>query len=95
VSNHRISYIASIDQEALTLEPRDQFNDAIIGYVEVAGQPLRVLYDRARVIAALMKSGMTHDDALEFFEFNIGSTWMGDGTPAFATLLDENGDPCE
>ena len=45
------------------------------------------LYDTAKCIAILMnRDGMSYDSAIEFFEFNVVSAWMGDGTPVFAEI---------
>ncbi len=30
---------------------------------------------------------MSHDEATEFFEFNILGAWVGEGTPCFVKLL--------
>lgn len=43
-------------------------------------------YDYDTVIANLMNDGMSHDDACEFFDFNIIGAWMGDSTPLFVRL---------
>jgi len=64
----------------------DGFDNAVIGIVERFGmrEPI-VLYDRTKVIAILMQH-MSEEEAVEHFEFNIIGAWMGDNTPAFATL---------
>jgi len=42
------------------------------------------LYDTDKVLQLLVyNDGMTYDDAVEFFEFNILGSWVGDETPAF------------
>lgn len=33
------------------------------------------------------RDGMTHEDAMEFYEFNIVGAWMGNGTPIFMDSL--------
>ena len=30
-----------------------------------------------------MKDGMTDEEAMEYFEFNVVGAWMGEGTPIF------------
>lgn len=64
----------------------DGFDDAIIGYVERFGQEPIVLYDRNKVIKTLAKD-MPVSDAEEYFEFNVIGAWVGDKTPAFATII--------
>jgi len=62
----------------------DGFNDAIMGIVQRCGQDDVVLYDTDKVIEGLMKGdGMSYEEAVEYFEFNILGAWVGDGTPAF------------
>jgi len=64
----------------------DGYNDCFLGVVERAGMPPIACYDKAKVIARLRGDGMTQDEAVEFFEFNQVSAWMGDKTPCFLTL---------
>jgi len=62
----------------------DGFNDAIMGIVQRCGQDDVVLYDTDKVIEGLMNGdGMSYQEAVEYFEFNILGAWMGEGTPAF------------
>lgn len=76
--------IAEVNESALFA---DGFDEALIGYVERVTQPPLALYDREKCIEILMKrDGMTRDEAVEFFEFNVIGAWMGENTPAFATL---------
>lgn len=77
-------WIHEFNAEALTA---DGFDDCILGVVERYGIEPVVLYDRDKYIEALMGQGMTHVEAEEWFEFNVIGAWVGDGTPAFATLF--------
>lgn len=72
---------------ALLLEPREQFDGAVIGIAERIN--LRVAaYDSEKVIEALMvHDGMERDEAVEWFEFNIRGAWMGEGSPVFIDPL--------
>lgn len=63
----------------------DGLDDALIGYVTVFNNSV-ALYDRAKVIEILMKE-MDQEEAEEFFEFNIQGAYVGENTPAFATIL--------
>lgn len=65
----------------------DGFDEALIGVVERCGQPTVALYDANRVLEILVREGATEEDALEHFQFNVLGAWMGDNTPAFATLV--------
>ena len=60
------------------------FDAAIIGVGYRCGQPPVVVYAVERVIEILMDGhGMSNDEAIEYFEFNIEGAWMGDTTPLF------------
>jgi hypothetical protein len=64
------------------------FENAIIGSVERYGMNPLILLDRDKCIEILIeRDGMDHDEAKEFFEFNIIGAWMGEGTPCFAILV--------
>lgn len=77
--------LAEIDEEILCA---DGFDEALIGYVERFGQPTIALYDLDKCYEVMMeRDGMTYEEAAEYFEFNIIGAWMGEYTPAFATIL--------
>jgi hypothetical protein len=78
--------IASLNEEATFA---DGFEDALIGYVERFGVSPVPLYDREVCIQILIDQGFTHEDAEEYFNYNVTGAWVGDGTPAFATILRE------
>ena len=66
----------------------DGYDDAIVGITNRFGQESVVLYDRSRILETLVtQDGMTYEEALEFFDFNIIGAWMGDRTPAYADLI--------
>ena len=61
----------------------DGFDDAILGLGRRCGQPDLLVYDVDKCITILMKDGMTDEEAIEYFEFNVVGAWMGEGTPIF------------
>ena len=66
----------------------DGFEDALIGYVQVFSHGPVALYDREKCIRILMRrDSMTREVAEEFFCLNVQGAWVGENTPAFATLL--------
>lgn len=76
--------IAAIDEDALFAEG---FQDALIGYVQIFNK-IVALYDREKCICLLMRrDGMTFEDAEEYFCFNVTGSYVGDSTPAFATIM--------
>ena len=72
--------ISSYAPEALLA---DGFDDAILGIAERCGQPPLVAYDRSRCLDILVAQGMSHEDAEEFFEFNVAGAWLGEMTPVW------------
>jgi hypothetical protein len=65
----------------------DGFDEALIGICNRFGQEPVALYDQAKIIEILVRDGATEDEAIEHFEFNIIGAFVGEHTPAFATLL--------
>jgi len=62
----------------------DGYNSAIMGIVQRCGQDPVILYDTDKIIQILVyDDGMSEDEAIEYFEFNILGAWVGDETPAF------------
>ena len=58
---------------ALALEPRNQFDYCIIGYVESNDKYL-LLYDYNMIIDSLMTvQQMTYDEAVDYFYFNMNT----------------------
>lgn len=76
--------IADANEDALLA---DGFEEALIGYVEIFNK-LIALYDKEKCIEILMlRDGLSYEDAHEYFEFNVQDAFMGEGTPAFTTIL--------
>jgi hypothetical protein len=70
----------------------DGFDDAILGVVDRIGSDGPILcYSRERVIEILKaRDGMTDEEAVEFFEFNIAGAYVGPGTPCFLSPYDSD-----
>lgn len=62
------------------------FEPALIGFVQVFNRRVP-LYDRTACIAILVQQGATPDEAEEYFDFNVTGAYVGENTPAFATVL--------
>ena len=77
--------LAEIDEAMLMA---DGFDDALIGYAQRCGQPALAVYDRDKCIGILMKDGLAHEEAEEYFEFNVVGAWVGDRTPLFLCRVD-------
>ena len=73
--------------EALTA---DGLDDAVLGIAYRAGAAPLVAYSTSQCIQILMdRDGMSHDEASEFFEFNVLGAFVGPGTPVFVQQRDE------
>lgn len=79
--------IADIDPELVMLDPAEHYDHCVIGIASRIGQEDCVAYDMECVIDALVASGMDHDEAQEFFEFNIAGAYIGERTPIFIECL--------
>ena len=67
----------------------DGFDDAIIGVASRCGISDLIAYDVSKIIDILQKrDGMTHEEAQEYFEFNVIGAYMGEHTPIFITPTD-------
>ena len=62
----------------------DGFDDALIGVVTQFGGDPRVCYDFYRCLAILQSEHkMDHDEALEYFGYNVIGSYVGTSTPCF------------
>ena len=78
--------LSALNPEALLA---DGFEDALIGMVKIAGLPILALYDTELCIAILMQDGMTEEEALEHFDYNVLGSYVGESTPAFTYTYPE------
>jgi hypothetical protein len=67
----------------------DGLDDALIGYVERCGEPIRLVYDREKAIEILMQDIGDREAAVEYFDFNTAGAWVGEQTPFWFTSLDD------
>lgn len=78
--------IAELNENALLLP--EEFDKALIGYVERSGQETLALYDTELIIMVLIGQGMSEEEARDWFDYNVIGSYNGEGTPAFATILE-------
>jgi len=76
---------ALCDEELIVLA--DGFEDAILGTVEVSGRVV-VVYSTSKIVEELMQGGLSYEEAIEYFNFNIEGAYVGPYTPLY---LDECG----
>lgn len=67
----------------------DGFDDCVIGVCQRHGQEDIAAYDLERVIDKLVEMGMDDAEAREFWEYNQIGSWVGEKTPCYITLFEE------
>ena len=86
--DQRAEYAAEYHPEALLA---DGFEEALLGFASQAGSPEVAVYDVGKCLEVLQdRDGMSHTDAIEFFEFNVLSAYVGRYTPIFLSLAPWN-----
>ena len=62
----------------------DGFEGVFIGVSTRCGQPTLAVYDANKCLQILIhRDDMNHEEALEYFNFNVIGAWVGDETPLF------------
>lgn len=63
----------------------DGFDAAVIGY----DSKERVIYSVPKILGILMKRDeMSHEEAEEYFDFNVEQAYVGEKTPLYAYTFD-------
>jgi hypothetical protein len=79
--------VAEYNEEALIC---DGFDEAIIGVAERINLGPVAAYSVEKVLEILVeRDGMTYEEALEYFQYNIIGAWMGEYTPVFIYTNEE------
>lgn len=81
--NVRDHILDMFGEEAEGIMFADGFDSAIVGVGKTFGGMLCAVYNTDEIIRILMRDGMHHDEAYEYFEFNIAGAYVGDQTPIF------------
>ena len=78
-------WVSEFNEEALLA---DGFDEAFLGMVERYGISAPVaLYDKEKCLQILVdRDGMTYEEAVEFFDFNVIGAWVGEFTPYFLNV---------
>mgnify|MGYP003643144385 CR=1 FL=1 len=62
----------------------DGFEEAFVGVIRSCGAVPKACYDYDKCIEVLTsRDNMSHEEAVEFFEFNVIGAYVGEYTPAF------------
>ena len=66
----------------------DGYDEAFIGLGWRCHDGPVAVYDREKIMEMLMADGLSFDEAMEHFEFNIIGGWVGEFTPMFVVMAD-------
>lgn len=78
-----IKDLANYNPDALLLEPRKDFDNAVVSITSNQEGQVVAVYDEVKIIDVLVDQGMTEDEAWEYFYFNIEGAYMGKNTPVY------------
>ena len=79
-----------VEEELLFLgehDERKRFEPAILGIAHRFGMQPVVTYDYRKVID-IFAEDMSHEEAKEYFDFNVIGAWLGEGTPIFIEVFE-------
>ena len=79
------------DEELLLLgegDERERFIPAILGIAHRFGMQPIVAYDYRKVIE-IFAEDMSHEEAQEYFDYNVIGAWLGEGTPIFIEVIED------
>lgn len=67
----------------------DGLDEAFIGFAQRINNPTLAVYSLDKIIDLLVsRDGMSYDEAVEFAEFNICGTYIGEQTPIIVMNID-------
>jgi hypothetical protein len=79
------------NEDALVIPGHD---DAIIGMGSRCCQHIVVAYDTEKIVKGLMsRDGMSYDEAMEYFDHNIGCAYVGEDTPVYIDVFNTSKEP--
>ncbi len=64
----------------------DGFDKAIIGLEPLSG---KVIYDIQKMTMVLIDEGLSHEEAIEYLDFNVLNAYVGENTPLYIHTLEE------
>jgi hypothetical protein len=85
-SNHIREHLSETHPDVLLM---DGLDDAIIGTSQRINEPVLAVYSWEKIINILVeRDDMDFEDAVEFVDFNILGSWVGESTPIVVMPLD-------
>ena len=82
-SSDIVSTLEELNPEAIMY---DGFDDAIVGMIARCGTEPLALYDREKCLKIIMDQGVSYEEALDYFCYNIEGCWAGPHTPFIASF---------
>jgi|10_taG_2_1085330.scaffolds.fasta_scaffold05263_4 hypothetical protein len=83
---HEAMRKASISRDVEPIEGSllaDGFEDALVGFGYQFNYPVAV-YKKEKCLEILIeRDGMSWEEAVEYFDFNVAGAWVGESTPVF------------
>ena len=81
--------ITDLTKPAQPMVLPNNFGKAFMGYVECFGGNLLAVYCKETILGVLQKKDkMSYEDAMEYFNYNIAGSWVGNGTPLYLERCD-------
>lgn len=65
----------------------DGYDDCIEGVCLQFGRDPVICYNKNKIIDLFIKDGMTYEEAIEYFEYNVLGAYVGETTPAFIETM--------
>lgn len=82
-SSHADKVLAWIDETFEVIIYPSGFEDCIVGVGERFGGPPVAVLDVEKMFKKMEKDGMTREEAIEYFEFNILGAHVGEENPVY------------
>ena len=77
-SGEIIETLEELNPEAILY---DGFDEAVVGMIARCGTEPLALYDRDKCIRILMDKGASHEEAEDYFCYNVEGCWAGPHSP--------------
>ena len=61
----------------------DGFEQALVGFGYHFTHPVAVYSRKGCIDILTSRDGMSYDEAMEYFDFNVQGAWVGENTPIF------------
>ena len=90
MNEHLEELVMMYGEEAETMVLADGLDKAFVGVAFSFGEKIRAVYDIDKIIEELQEQGMSHEDAQEYFDYNIAGSYVGDQTPIFMHAMSVN-----